>query len=131
MGCIYLQVSPAERPGFLNEDRALALRPDRVLPRRRLGARSLPPPHVSVADRHEWLVLLRGLRPYPGFRHAGVGYVRPPRFDGRTTNTLAGNIRWAKLAIFSFSHRPLGYISRLAAFCVLGTCLAILYYMAL
>src|SRR5262249_22497071 len=32
---------------------------------------------------------------------------------------------------FSFSHRPLGYISRLAFFCVIGTFLAALYYLGL
>ncbi len=86
---------------------------------------------VLLEDFPERLVFLRGLRAYTGFRHTGVDYVRPPRFDGRTTNSLGGNIRWAKLAIFSFSHRPLAYISRLAAFCVLGTFLAALFYLGL
>ena len=86
---------------------------------------------VLLADFPERLVFLRGLRAYTGFRHVGVDYVRPARFDGRSTNSLLGNLRWAKLAIFSFSHRPLGYISRLAGFCVLGTFLAALYYLGL
>lgn len=87
--------------------------------------------NVLLAEFPERLVFLRGLRAYTGFRHAGVEYVRPPRFDGRTTNSLAGNIRWAKLAIFSFSHRPLEYISLLAFYCVIGTFLASLYYLGL
>ena len=43
----------------------------------------------------------------PGFEHTGVEYVRDARWDGRSTNSLSGNIRWAKLAIFSFSYKPL------------------------
>jgi len=85
--------------------------------------------NALLSDFPERLVFLRGLRAYTGFKHAGVEYVRPPRFDGRTTNTLSGNIRWAKLAIFSFSHRPLEYISLLALYCMLGTFLAALFYL--
>jgi glycosyltransferase involved in cell wall biosynthesis len=66
----------------------------------------------------EQVLFLRGLRAYTGFRHTGVEYVRQARFDGRSTNSLARNIRWARLAIFSFSHRPLDYISALAFSCV-------------
>ena len=77
----------------------------------------------------ETQVYLRGLRAYTGFRHAGVEYVRQARFDGVSTNSLAGNIRWAKLAIFSFSKRPLEYISTLAFYCVGLTMLMALFYL--
>ncbi len=77
----------------------------------------------------ERLVFLRGLRAYTGFRHTGVEYVRPPRFDGRSTNNLSSNIRWAMLAIFSFSDRPLEYIGRLAVAAVLVTLLAVAFYL--
>jgi dolichol-phosphate mannosyltransferase len=86
--------------------------------------------HVLLAEFPERLVFLRGLRAYTGFRHIGVDYVRPQRFDGRSTNSLTGNIRWAKLAIFSFSQRPLEYISLLAFYSVLITLLAIIFYLA-
>ena len=78
----------------------------------------------------ERLVFLRGLRAYTGFKHAGVDYVRAPRFDGRSTNSLAGNIRWAKLAIFSFSKKPLESISTLALYAVVVTFLGTLFYLA-
>ena len=70
--------------------------------------------NVLLNDFPERLVFLRGLRAYTGLRHTGVDYVRDERFDGRSTNSLRGNLRWAKLAIFSFSHKPLEYISILA-----------------
>ena len=82
-----------------------------------------------LRDFPEKLVFLRGLRAYTGFRHAGVEYVRQARFDGVSTNSLSGNIRWAKLAIFSFSHRPLEYISTLAFYCVGLTLLMALFYL--
>lgn len=81
-------------------------------------------------DFPERLVFLRGLRAYTGFKHAGIEYVRDPRFDGRSTNSFMGNVRWALLAIFSFSKRPLAYISSLAFFTVSLTILAAIFYLA-
>lgn len=77
----------------------------------------------------EHLVFLRGLRAYTGYQSIGVPYVRDARFDGRSTNSLRGNIRWAKLAIFSFSKKPLQYISFLAFVCVIGTVLTAMGYL--
>jgi len=77
----------------------------------------------------EHLVFLRGLRAYTGFKHTGVEYVRDPRFDGRSTNSLVNNIHWALLAIFSFSKRPLAYISILAGIVVLLTAVAAVFYL--
>lgn len=57
---------------------------------------------------------MRGLRAWVGFRQTGVPYVRDARYSGRSTNNLFRNIRWAKLAIFSFSYAPLELISYLA-----------------
>jgi dolichol-phosphate mannosyltransferase len=82
-----------------------------------------------LEDFPERLVLLRGLRAYTGFRNAGVNYVRDARWDGRSTNSLASNLRWAKLAIFSFSYKPLEYISILAAASVCVTLLGALFYL--
>lgn len=69
----------------------------------------------------EHRVFLRGLRAYTGYRSTGVPYIRDARFDGRSTNSLLRNIQWAKLAIFSFSKKPLEYISLLALLCVAAT----------
>jgi len=80
-------------------------------------------------DFPENLVFLRGLRAYTGFKHTGVEYVRDARFDGRSTNSFMGNIRWAKMAIFSFSKKPLEYISLLAYIMVLCTAGATLFYL--
>lgn len=85
---------------------------------------------VLLRDFPERLVFLRGLRAYTGFRHAGIEYIREPRFDGASTNTLAGNLRWARLAIFSFSHKPLEYISLFAVVAVLLTLTGSTFYIA-
>ena len=69
----------------------------------------------------EHLAFLRGLRAYTGFKSIGVPYTRDARFDGVTTNSLIRNIQWAKLAIFSFSKKPLEYISLFALLSVLAT----------
>ena len=81
-----------------------------------------------LRDFPERLVLLRGLRAYTGFRHTGVEYIRDARWDGRSTNSLASNLKWAKLAIFSFSFKPLEYISLLAFASVAMTLLAAVFY---
>jgi len=82
-----------------------------------------------VNDFPERLIFLRGLRAYTGFKHTGVEYVRDARFDGRSTNSFFGNVRWALLAIFSFSQRPLSYISMLAFAVVTLTVLAAFFYL--
>jgi dolichol-phosphate mannosyltransferase len=85
---------------------------------------------VLLRDFPERLVFLRGLRAYTGFKHTGVPYVREPRFAGASTNSFLGNLRWAKFAIFSFSEKPLEYISFLAFLCVFLTVTASLAYLA-
>jgi glycosyltransferase involved in cell wall biosynthesis len=85
---------------------------------------------VLLKDFPESLVFLRGLRAYTGFKSTGVEYVREKRFDGVSTNSLLGNIRWARLAIFSFSEKPLEYISSVAFASVLLTGVAVLFYVA-
>lgn len=54
---------------------------------------------------------LRGLRAWVGFKQTGVGYVRPERMFGVSTNNWRKNIWWAKKAIFSFSFVPLEIMS--------------------
>lgn len=78
----------------------------------------------------EQQVFLRGLRAYTGYRSIGVDYVRDARFDGRSTNSLGANIGWAKLGIFSFSKKPLHYISRFAVLCVVLTVLFGIFQLA-
>jgi len=56
-------------------------------------------------------VFLRGLRAWVGFKQTGVPYYRPERMFGRSTNNIIRYIWWAKKGIFSFSFKPLEYIS--------------------
>src|SRR5208283_1573201 len=62
---------------------------------------------------------MRGLRAWVGFRQTGVPYVRPERMFGRTTNSLLGNLAWARKAIFSFSYAPIDLMTALALAIVL------------
>jgi dolichol-phosphate mannosyltransferase len=86
---------------------------------------------VLLGEFPENLVFLRGLRAYTGFKSTGVEYIRDARFDGVSTNSVIGNLRWAKLAIFSFSKKPLEYIAVIAIISVLLTMLGALYYLYL
>lgn len=83
---------------------------------------------VLLNDFPESLVFVRGVRAYTGFRHIGVDYVRDPRFDGESTNSLLANLRWAQFAIFSFSQKPLDYIALLALLSVVLTAAAAVIY---
>lgn len=86
---------------------------------------------VLLGEFPENLVFLRGLRAYTGFKSTGVEYVRDARFDGVSTNSVIGNLRWAKLAIFSFSKKPLEYIAVIALLSVLLTMIGGVYYLYL
>jgi glycosyltransferase involved in cell wall biosynthesis len=50
---------------------------------------------------------LRGLRAWVGFKQTGIGYIRPERMFGKTTNNFLKNFHWATKGIFSFSYVPL------------------------
>jgi dolichol-phosphate mannosyltransferase len=65
----------------------------------------------ALPEKHRFL---RGLRAWVGFKQLGVPYVRPERMFGRTTNSLARNLGWARRAIVSFSYVPLDMITVLA-----------------
>ena len=56
-------------------------------------------------------VFLRGLRAWVGFKQTGIPYYRPERMFGKSTNNIIRYIWWAKKGIFSFSYKPLEYIS--------------------
>ncbi len=57
---------------------------------------------------------LRGLRAWVGFKQTGVPYVRPERMFGVTTNSVLGNLGWARKALFSFSYLPIDVMTGLA-----------------
>jgi dolichol-phosphate mannosyltransferase len=75
--------------------------------------------------------LLRGLRAWVGFKQIGVPYVRPERYWGKSTNSFTKNIKWAKKAIFSFSFKPLDYISTIAVFFMFLSLIGIIVYVGL
>lgn len=87
--------------------------------------------NILLNEFPEHLVFLRGLRAYTGLKHTGVEYIRDERFDGRSTNSFIGNLRWAKLAIFSFSYKPLEYISVLAFVMVCVTLAGTAFYLTI
>ncbi|MDO8522608.1 MAG: glycosyltransferase family 2 protein [bacterium] len=60
---------------------------------------------------------LRGLRAWVGYKSCGISYVRPERYDGRpsvSTRGLISAFRWARKAIFSFSYKPLEWVTHIA-----------------
>jgi glycosyltransferase involved in cell wall biosynthesis len=70
---------------------------------------------------------LRGLRAWVGFKQTGVAYVRPERMFGVTTNSVLGNLGWARKALFSFSYLPIDVMTGLAiAIVILSVLLAVL-----
>ena len=66
---------------------------------------------------------MRGLRAWVGFSQTSVPYVRPERKYGRTTNSFARNVGWARRAVISFSYKPLDMISIVALGIVGGSAL--------
>jgi dolichol-phosphate mannosyltransferase len=56
---------------------------------------------------------LRGLRAWAGFEQTGLEYDRGARFASESGYSLRKYIRLAMDAIFSFSYKPLTYVSRM------------------
>lgn len=79
----------------------------------------------AMPERNRYL---RGLRAWAGFRSVGVPYTRFDRKYGETTNSFLDNVRWAMLAIFSFSYKPLEWISALSFFVTGIAGVSILFY---
>lgn len=71
---------------------------------------------------------IRGMRAWTGFKSVGIPYKRLERFSGQTNLTFWGNVRWAKLAIFSFSYTPLEWVSYLAGLVTLFAGFGIVAY---
>ena len=72
-------------------------------------------------------LFLRGVRAFVGFKQTGVDYVRPERMFGRSTNSLAKNLAWAKKGILSFSNTPLSMLS-FAGTCLFGVSVLLMVY---
>jgi len=79
----------------------------------------------SMPERDRFV---RGLRTWAGFKSIGVSYTRDERHAGVTSNSLVKNIWWAKKAFFSFSYKPLEWISYVAGFVTICSILTILVY---
>jgi dolichol-phosphate mannosyltransferase len=62
-------------------------------------------------DMPETNRFLRGLRAWPGFSQTGIEYERGTRFSGKSGYSLRKYLRLAMDGIFSFSYKPLIYIS--------------------
>lgn len=73
---------------------------------------------------------LRGLRAWVGFRQTGIEYTRPERFSGAgvSTNGIFKGLDWTRKAIFSFSYSPIEWVFYMAAFSVMVSVFAILFY---
>ena len=56
-------------------------------------------------------LFLRGLRAFVGFKQTGVEYYRPERMFGKSTNNFFKNVSWAKKAIFSYSTKPIDFLT--------------------
>jgi glycosyltransferase involved in cell wall biosynthesis len=83
-----------------------------------------------LRDMPERDLFMRGLRAWVGFRQIGVEYDRAERYDGRSTNSLIGNFRWARRGITNFSVKPLEYVTYLAMFVSALAALGIFAYVA-
>ena len=74
---------------------------------------------------------VRGLRAWVGFSSIGIPYIRPERYDGResvSTKGLLSAFRWARKAIFSFTYKPLEYVTYLAIFTCALAIIGIVFY---
>lgn len=82
----------------------------------------------SLPERDRFI---RGLRAWVGFKNTGIPYIRPERYDRRKSVSTKGFLsafRWARKAIFSFSYKPLEWITYLALFTTGLAFLGIIYY---
>ena len=88
--------------------------------------------HINAMPERDRFI--RGLRAWVGYDSVGVPYVRPERFDGRpsiSTKGLISAFRWARKAIFSFSYKPIEYVTHFSAAIMLLAILGIVAYVIL
>lgn len=69
-----------------------------------------------------------GLRAWVGFSQIGIEYNRQDRQKGTTKFSLLDYFRWAMMSIFSFSYKPLEFISYVSILVVFLTVLGIFVY---
>ena len=85
--------------------------------------------HVNAMPERDRFI--RGLRAWVGYKSTGISYVRPERYDGGpsvSTRGLLSAFRWARKAIFSFSYKPLEWITYLALVAMGLAFVGIIYY---
>ncbi len=74
---------------------------------------------------------IRAMRAYVGFRSIGIPYTHTERFAGKTTFSFWGYVQWARKLIFSFSYKPLEWISYVAGFVAALTVFASIIFIPL
>lgn len=80
-----------------------------------------------IIECREYDRLIRGLRAYAGFKQIGVEFVRPPRFSGKSTQSMLDYIMWAYKSFTSYSLAPLRFITSMA-FAIMGILLFLLLF---
>jgi glycosyltransferase involved in cell wall biosynthesis len=80
----------------------------------------------ELLHMNEYDYYLRCLRAYVGFRQKGISYVRDARAHGRSTESFASGLWWAKTMLVNFSFKPLELISSIAFAVMVFTFLLIL-----
>ncbi|HEU0050816.1 MAG TPA: glycosyltransferase family 2 protein [Patescibacteria group bacterium] len=75
--------------------------------------------------------LIRAMRAFTGFKHAGVPYDRPARQTGASHFTLRDYFRFAQRGMFSFSFKPVEFISTIAGITVVVALLLAIGYFIL
>jgi dolichol-phosphate mannosyltransferase len=73
----------------------------------------------ALLQMREYHRYLRGMAPWTGFRQATVHYEQPERYAGMPGYTIRKSLRLARHGLFSFSTRPLDWITMLGL-CVIG-----------
>lgn len=68
-----------------------------------------PMEYMLSSQEHD--VLIRGMRAFVGFKHTGIKYFRPERMFGKSSNNFFKLIMWLKKGIFSYSRKPLDWMT--------------------
>jgi dolichol-phosphate mannosyltransferase len=66
---------------------------------------------------------IRGLRAFSGFTQVGIAYNRPDRAQGVTSYRFRDYLRFAYRSIFSYSYKPLEFVSLLAVITMTIACI--------
>lgn len=68
---------------------------------------------VEILRFSERDFIFRGIRSYVGFSQIGIPYIRARRKYGISKENFFSNVWWAKTIIFTFSPKPLSYVTRI------------------